>query len=198
MHEGRLADSPTAGGEEEAAAQLQKQIPVLKRGREEGRRGFEVGYEKRTPSTGGFSILIGGVYDGEEASSEFLMQACKGIPAQFLKPPRRKVASCGEIPKTIRRILLIEPHISSVLSKTGESAVAGEQQLGFVVLARRWVIERTFAWLNLHRRLSKDYEVLTETSEAMIYIAMTRLMQVYCRLLSTRSLVSRDPLLHLG
>ncbi len=34
----------------------------------------------------------------------------------------------------------------------------------------------TFAWLNLHRRLSKDYEVLTDNSETMIYIAMTRLM----------------------
>ena len=52
----------------------------------------------------------------------------------------------------------------------------GEEQRGFVVLPRRWVVERTFAWLNLHRRLSKDYEGLTETSEAMIYIAMTRLM----------------------
>jgi len=38
------------------------------------------------------------------------------------------------------------------------------------------VVERTFAWLNFNRRLSKDYEVLTNTSEAMIYIAMTRLM----------------------
>jgi putative transposase len=52
----------------------------------------------------------------------------------------------------------------------------GEAQSGFAVLPRRWVVERTFAGLNLHRRLSKDYEMLTDTSEAMIYIAMTRLL----------------------
>ncbi|MCD6291590.1 MAG: transposase, partial [Anaerolineae bacterium] len=44
------------------------------------------------------------------------------------------------------------------------------------VLPRRWVVERTFAWLGKYRRLSKDYEYLTETSEAMIYAAMTHLM----------------------
>jgi putative transposase len=51
-----------------------------------------------------------------------------------------------------------------------------EHQQGFVVLARRWVVERTFGWLGRNRRLSKDYERLTQTSEAMIYVAMTRLM----------------------
>ena len=48
-------------------------------------------------------------------------------------------------------------------------------QKGFVVLPRRWVVERTFAWLERFRRLSKDYERLTDTSETMIYLAMTRL-----------------------
>ncbi|MEO8285409.1 MAG: IS5 family transposase [Chloroflexota bacterium] len=47
---------------------------------------------------------------------------------------------------------------------------------GWVVLPRRWVIERTFAWLSYSRRLARDYEVLPKSSEAMIYIAMTRLM----------------------
>ncbi len=47
---------------------------------------------------------------------------------------------------------------------------------GFRVLPRRWVVERTFAWLTQCRRLSKDYEGLPASSEAMIYIAMTRLM----------------------
>lgn len=47
---------------------------------------------------------------------------------------------------------------------------------GFVVLPRRWVVERTFGWLSRCRRLSKDYEVLTTTSEAWIYAGMVQLM----------------------
>ncbi len=51
-----------------------------------------------------------------------------------------------------------------------------DQQAGFVVLPKRWIVERTFGWLNRSRRLSKDYERLPATSETMIYLAMTRLM----------------------
>lgn len=53
------------------------------------------------------------------------------------------------------------------------SKLAGK---GFQLLPKRWVIERTFAWLSRYRRLARDYEVKTEHSEAFIYIAATRMM----------------------
>lgn len=51
-----------------------------------------------------------------------------------------------------------------------------KQTKGFVVLPRRWVVERTFGWLGRYRRLSRDYEYLLLTSECFIYAAMVRLM----------------------
>lgn len=49
-------------------------------------------------------------------------------------------------------------------------------QKGFSVLPRRWVVERTFAWLGRYRRLAKDYDLLPRTGEAWVYLAMTHLM----------------------
>ena len=46
---------------------------------------------------------------------------------------------------------------------------------GIEVLTKRWVIERTFAWLGKFRRLSKDYECLTESSQALLYVAMIQI-----------------------
>jgi putative transposase len=46
----------------------------------------------------------------------------------------------------------------------------------FTVLKRRWVVERTFAWIGRYRRMSKDYEYLPESGESMIYAVMIRLM----------------------
>ena len=49
--------------------------------------------------------------------------------------------------------------------------VARRSDKGFGLQARRWVVERTFAWLGNYRRLSKDYETLPTSSEAFIYLA---------------------------
>ena len=45
---------------------------------------------------------------------------------------------------------------------------------GFKVLPRRWVVERTFAWIGRYRRFSKDYEYLCEVSETLLFTAMVR------------------------
>ena len=47
---------------------------------------------------------------------------------------------------------------------------------GFLVLPRRWVVERTIAWIDQNRRMSKDYEKLCASGEAFVYAAMIRLM----------------------
>ena len=49
-------------------------------------------------------------------------------------------------------------------------------QRGFAVVPWRWIVERTFAWLGRYRRLKSDYECLPETTEALVHIAMIRLM----------------------
>lgn len=47
---------------------------------------------------------------------------------------------------------------------------------GFAGQPKRWIVERTFGWLDRCRRLSQDYEYLTETSAAMVHVAMINLM----------------------
>ncbi len=71
-------------------------------------------------------------------------------------------------PRKITRVVIaadVEPEWDKILAPRG-----------FRVLPRRWVVERTFAWMDQNRRLSKDYERVCETSETLMYAAMTRLM----------------------
>jgi len=57
-----------------------------------------------------------------------------------------------------------------------EIVLRSDHSSQFVVIPKRWVVERTFAWFESYRRLSKDFEYLTDTSEAMIQFAMIKLM----------------------
>ena len=65
--------------------------------------------------------------------------------------------------------------IGSVWRRTLE-IVRRSDRSGFHVLPRRWVVERTFAWMGRYRRLNRDYECRPETAEAFAYLAMSRLM----------------------
>jgi len=66
----------------------------------------------------------------------------------------------------------VKEHLDAIL----EIVKRDPEQSGFQLLPRRWVVERTFAWFGRYRRLSKDYEKLTESSEAMIYLASIHIM----------------------
>ncbi len=54
--------------------------------------------------------------------------------------------------------------------------VKRREKKGFAVQAKRWIVERTFAWFGKCRRLSKDYELIATSSLSMLYLAMTRLV----------------------
>ena len=77
--------------------------------------------------------------------------------------------------KAIQGRTLLEQFVRSAETRC-EFEVIKRSSKTFEVLPKRWIVERTFGWLNRYRRLSKDYEVYTETSEAMIYGALIRLM----------------------
>lgn len=67
--------------------------------------------------------------------------------------------------------------IQEVLMNEGiQLEITKRSEQRFEVIPRRWVVERSIAWVNRYRRLSKDYEYRTTTSEAMVYMTGIRLM----------------------
>ena len=84
----------------------------------------------------------------------------------------------GQVLDWIRTHLGWRVEVVKKPSRRGRYPIAVEPppMPAFTVLPRRWVVERSFAWLGRYRRMSKDYEYLTTTSEALIYAAMSRLL----------------------
>lgn len=68
----------------------------------------------------------------------------------------------------------MEEFVTKVLEKTIE--ISARITPGWAILAKRWVVERTFAWLNHFRRLSKDYEISTKTPENFVMIAHSMIL----------------------
>ena len=105
-----------------------------------------------------------------------------GAQVQDRDGAKRLLVSCGELSR-LRRIWAdggyrgpleewVLRHCGCVL----EIVKRNDDVKGFEVLPHRWVVERTLAWLGRFRRLSKDYEYLTRTSETLIHVAMICLM----------------------
>ncbi|WP_224242898.1 transposase [Hyalangium gracile] len=71
------------------------------------------------------------------------------------------------------------PRVERIAQQTGievEIVKRSDQDRGFVVQPKRWIVERTLAWLSRERRLSKDYERKEDSCEAFVYLGMIRLM----------------------
>jgi putative transposase len=102
-----------------------------------------------------------GIQDRDGAKSVFMQ-----LLGEF---PRLKLiwADGGYAGKLIEWVYMVGGWTLEIVKRTGK---------GFAVLPRRWVVERTLAWICRYRRMSKDYERLIETSENMIRIAMIQLM----------------------
>jgi transposase len=72
---------------------------------------------------------------------------------------------------------IFETELASILPRLKTEIVKRSDQVkGFVVLPRRWIVERTIAWLNRCRRLAKDWENLNHTALAFLKLASIRLM----------------------
>ena len=103
------------------------------------------------------------------------------------------IADSQHAPWVLHRLDGLVPRMKKVIADAGYRGTPGglvwrvfgwlwkvverdREQKGFVVVKQRWIVERTFGWFEGYRRLSKDYETLPESSEAMIELSMTRLM----------------------
>ena len=68
----------------------------------------------------------------------------------------------------------MEEFVEKILKKTIE--ISERITPGWAILAKRWIVERTFAWLNSFRRLSKDYEISTQSAENFVMIAHSMIL----------------------
>jgi putative transposase len=104
-------------------------------------------------------------YRGEDKGKD-RVEKTPGWSVDLVERPRKPVPE--EVPKKWAELCLQEG-----LKVDREKLMPPK---GFRVLPRRWVAERTFAWTDHNRRMSKDYERLTESGEAFIYVAVSRSM----------------------
>ena len=105
-------------------------------------------------------------YTGEDKGASWV-QRTLGWTAEIVRHPPKMA------PEKVIRVWVREWHTEGV-------AIDPKKLLAEIgprpFLPKRWIVERTFAWLGQNRRMSKDYERLPESGEAFVYVAMSRLM----------------------
>jgi putative transposase len=110
-------------------------------------------------------VFVSAADQNDREGAKQLLQACKG---QF--PRLQKIWADGQYTGWLIGWAAEEFDICL------EIVQRNDDLSGFVVLPRRWVVERTFAWLGRYKRLVRDYELCPEHSESMVYVAMTHLL----------------------
>ena len=105
-------------------------------------------------------------YTGEGRGADYWVQKALGWTAEIVRHPPKLA------PEEVMRRWVREWAKEGVA--IDPEKLSGPRRFGN--LPRRWVVERTFSWLSRNRRMSKDYERLPESSEAFVYVAMSRLM----------------------
>ena len=93
---------------------------------------------------------------------------------EVLKAATEKYPSIAGISADAGYRKTTENFVTNELKKT--ISISERISGGWMVLARRWIVERTFAWFNLYRRLAKDYQMTTRSAEALAMIAHSALL----------------------
>src|SRR5215203_4817368 len=126
---------------------------------------IEINARERLPERLSHLWLDAG-YTGEDKGAGWV-QRTLGWTAEIVRHPKKLA------PEEVMRAWVREFNKEGVPIDL-DKLLAGQGPRPF--LPKRWIVERTFSWLSQNRRLSKDYERLLESSEAFIYVAMSRLM----------------------
>lgn len=139
-----------------------------------GPRGYDAGKKvkgrKRHILTDTIGLLVGAIVHPADVQDRDGAPLLLGSPSNAFPWLRHVFADGGYAGAKLR----------NELAKLGEWTVEivkrSEAAKGFVLLPRRWVVERSFAWLNRNRRLAKDFEETIESATTWLYIASVKLM----------------------
>ncbi len=174
VHEAALSISAPSGGQEADPQRGDPRQPIDPHGRGRRRTGLRCRQKDHGAQAASGGRHLGPGVDG------------RGAWGVLARPGRSTLCDRGLAPDWARLKVIfgdsaygregLPAWVQETFGWILQTVLRPVQAKGFVVLPKRWIVERTFAWLARYRRHSRDYEHKTETSETMIYISMIALM----------------------